>query len=264
MELDIKKEHGQGENKKKNLIKYPEGSLVGVNKDILLVKRIKPINNRKGYLCSFECPFCHKIFYADLYSVIRQYKSCGCWRKEHNQFKKLDLTNKKFGKLTVIEDTGKRVTLKNKKEKVNVIWKCICECGSITEVSSSHLKSGHTTSCGKCCISKGEDKIKEILQSLNINFEQQKKFQKCRDKALLSFDFYLPDYNCCIEYDGEQHYHGWGRAVDSKESLKVIQRRDSIKNNFCANNDIKLIRIPYTDFNKINENYIQKKLGVGA
>ena len=48
---------------------------------------------------------------------------------------------KKFGKLIVLEDTGKR-------QLKYVIWKCLCDCGNITEVRSNHLKSGHTKSCG--------------------------------------------------------------------------------------------------------------------
>lgn len=248
------------------VIKYPEGSLVGVNKDIRLIKRIKPIYNGKGYLCDFECPYCHKIFQADLYTVIKQYYSCGCWRKEHIQFKKLDLTNQRFGKLTAIEDTGKRV-IGNKEtgEKVNVIWKCRCDCGVETEVPSSHLRSGHTTSCGQCCISKGEDRIKATLSSLSISFEQQKRFKDCKDIGILPFDFYLSNYNCCIEYDGEQHFHiplNKKSTFFTKEKINEIQRKDKIKTKYCEEHNIKLVRIPYTDFEKINAEYIKGRLEI--
>ena len=245
-------------------IKYPEGCFVGINKDIRLVKRIRPTKDRKGFLCEFECPYCHKIFKANLYNVNRSYYSCGCWRKKHTFFQKEDLTNQKFGKLTVLKDTGKRV-IGNKKtqEKCNVIWLCICDCGEKTEVSSAHLKSGHTTSCGKCCISKGEDKIKNSLQLANIKFEQQKRFTDCKDKSVLPFDFYLPDFNCCIEYDGEQHFHipkNKKSTFFTPEKIKDIQRKDNIKTKYCQTHKIGLIRIPYTDFNKIDINYLNNQI----
>lgn len=68
--------------------------------------------------------------------------------------------------------------------------------------------SGKTQSCG-CLVSKGEEKINFILQELKIKFNTQKTFNDCinpKTNTKLRFDFYLPDYNCCIEYDGKQHY----------------------------------------------------------
>jgi hypothetical protein len=108
-------------------------------------------------------------------------------------------------------------------------------------------------------MSKGETKISSILKDININFNTQKKFNDCCSEKgnLLRFDFYLPDYNCCIEYDGEQHYKGWRK---DKDSLKIIQERDNRKNQFCEDNDIKLLRIPYTDFNNITPEYLISKL----
>ena len=79
----------------------------------------------------------------------------------------------------------------------------------------------------------------------------------------LYFDFYLPDYNCCIEYDGEQHYISTG-YYGGKEKLNRNQENDNIKNNYCKEHNIKLIRIPYWDFekNKINIEYIKTLLDI--
>lgn len=66
------------------------------------------------------------------------------------------------------------------------------------------------------------------------------------------FDFYLPDYNTLIEYDGSQHYHTGTGIFDSPEKIQQIQKRDQIKNKFAQDNNITLIRIPYTHFDKIN------------
>ena len=75
----------------------------------------------------------------------------------------------------------------------------------------------------------------------------------------LKFDFYLPDYNCCIEYDGKQHFE----PIDyfgGKNGFIKTQERDDIKNQYCKNNDIKLIRIPYTDLKKLDFTYLKQAL----
>lgn len=68
-------------------------------------------------------------------------QSCGCMRKKSGQDRKKDITGQKFGRLTVIEDTGKR-------QSGAVVWRCKCDCGNETEVTTGNLQSGHTTSCG--------------------------------------------------------------------------------------------------------------------
>lgn len=103
-----------------------------------------------------------------------------------------------------------------------------------------HNNSG----CPNCRKSKGELTIVKYLKENNIKFLQQKTFEKCKDKKLLQFDFYLPNHNTCIEFDGSQHFipkEIWG----GDDNLKSIQKRDEIKNNFCIENNIKLLRISY-------------------
>jgi hypothetical protein len=101
--------------------------------------------------------------------------------------------------------------------------------------------------CKKCSESKGEKYISELLNDLNIEFISDKKFEGCvgllKKKCYpLRFDFYLPEYNMVIEFDGEQHFtsiHSFNRNIG--ESLLY----DKIKNDYCRDNNIKLIRIPY-------------------
>lgn len=177
-----------------------------------------------------------------------------------------DLTGQRFTRLTVLELTNK------KNNDCRWLWKCKCDCGDYTIVKLGELHrdkysdlSRHSTwSCGHCVISAGEEKIKSILQKINVVFEQQKTFDSLINSKTgrhLYFNFYLPDYNCCIEYDGEQHFHGWYlNHINKFQSIELIQYRDKIKNNFCKNNHIGLIRIPYTDFGKIDIDYIRKAL----
>ena len=98
--------------------------------------------------------------------------------------------------------------------------------------------------CLHCSGSKGERYIGRWLKKENITYETQKSFDGCKDKNPLLFDFYLPDYNCCIEYDGLQHF----KPIDyfgGQKSLEYTQRHDKMKTDYCKDNNIKLLRIPY-------------------
>lgn len=167
------------------------------------------------------------------------------------QGKPKDISNQRFGKLVALYPTDKR-------DNGSIVWYCKCDCGNYCCKSSDKLVQGHTKSCG-CMVSNGEELLQNIFLHEQIEFETQKTFEKCRNpktNILLKFDFYLPKYNLCIEYDGIQHFeysnHGW----NTKEKFDQTQYRDSIKNKFCEENNINLIRIPYTEFDKINASYI--------
>lgn len=180
-------------------------------------------------------------------------KSCGCLKKE-NQIKfgkmnKKDITGQRFGKLIALK----------KIEEANynsggALWECKCDCGNIIITRIHNLTDGSTQSCG-CIQSNGEAKIIQILQKNNIIFERQKTFKDCLNPLTnhhLFFDFYLPDYNLLIEYDGEQHFYSNNRNWNNKENFEKTQFRDNIKNNWCLLHNMKLIRIPYTKYNNIN------------
>lgn len=102
--------------------------------------------------------------------------------------------------------------------------------------------------------SKGESKIKKILQLMKVSYVLEKQFSGCvnpkTDKSL-RFDFYLPKYNLCIEYDGIQHLFKI-KSVSQAE-FKNQLFRDKIKNEYCKKNNIQLLRIPSKDFSKLDE-----------
>lgn len=106
------------------------------------------------------------------------------------------------------------------------------------------------------CASKGELLIHKYLMAHNIEFIPEKEFKGMvskRFKRPLRIDFYLPVYNIAIEFDGEQHFFK-SKGFDSKTcTLKSRQANDEAKNEFCRLNNINLIRIPYTDINRITE-----------
>src|SRR3972149_546294 len=105
--------------------------------------------------------------------------------------------------------------------------------------------------CPKCSnFSKGEIKITKILEEKNIIFTYQKTFDDCKNVFKLPFDFYLPDYNTCVEFDGAQHFKAF-KYFGGEKTFKARQLNDQIKNKYCKNNNIPLLRIPYWDFKNI-------------
>ena len=119
--------------------------------------------------------------------------------------------------------------------------------------------------CPKCSESKGEKRVAKYLDNKNIEYERQYKFNDCRSKDRLPVDFYIPNLNMAIEYDGEDHYmiilrggknDTYERAFNRFVGTKV---RDTIKTIYCKENNIKLIRIPYWDFDNI-EKILEKEL----
>lgn len=152
-----------------------------------------------------------------------------------------DLLGQIFGRLTVIEKTN------NRSSSGSIIWKCQCECGNIVEIPTNALTSAHTMSCG-CLQSKGEYDITKLLNAHQIPYEPQKKFASCcfpDTNAQAKFDFYISEDNYLIEYDGQQHFYPIDHFGGDKQFV-IQQQRDEYKNQWCKENNIPLIRIPYT------------------
>ena len=116
----------------------------------------------------------------------------------------------------------------------------LCEKGHIfLQKASNHMQG---KGCPTCRESFGERYIRNYLDLKNIRFEKQKKFNDCKFINKLPFDFFLPDYNILIEYDGIQHFQPIKQFGGEPEFLKT-QKKDKIKNEYCLKNNIKLIRI---------------------
>lgn len=113
--------------------------------------------------------------------------------------------------------------------------------GQFEQNPDAHL-SGR--GCKKCSSSKGEIKIRKILNELNINFKEQHVFINCKNIEPLPFDFYLSRQNACIEYDGIQHYQPIA-FFGGEEKFKERVKNDKTKNEYCYLNNIRLIRIKY-------------------
>lgn len=145
------------------------------------------------------------------------------------------------------------------KYKFFVVLRC-CKCGEIFEKELNYYRKNNSLVCKKCTCSKGELKIEKYLKQNNINFKEQYKFNNCRSKKPLPFDFYIPSLNMVIEYQGKQHY----KPVDyfgGEKSFQIQQRNDNIKRKYCENNNIKLLEIPYTEYDNIEE-ILKKELSI--
>ena len=129
--------------------------------------------------------------------------------------------------------------------------KIICSVhGEFQQTPQNHLKGQN---CPFCKESKGENKIRDLLNYNQIHFIPQHRFPDCKNKIKLPFDFYLPDYNTCIEFNGIQHY----KPIDyfgGEKRFKEQQKTDTIKKYYCEKNKIKLIVIKYNEnVNKITK-----------
>ena len=209
---------------------------------LTVVGAVRRDSDRKTmWACQCECGRVIIVTGSDLRGG--KYSSCG-----HLCDKKEDLTGQVFGRLRVIEEDLSLLP-KQRADRMRH-WFCQCECGSITSVCGRNIKNGTTMSCG-CLKSKGENAISKILSQNNIPYQRQKKIEGCinpNTNIPLRFDFYVKN-NYVIEYDGEQHFYD--TRFPDRYNLETVQQSDEIKNSYCKNNNIPIIRIPYTHLKDI-------------
>lgn len=136
------------------------------------------------------------------------------------------------------------VDYKSNKVKVSIVCP---KHGIFEQEPASHLRL--KCGCRKCRQSKGEIKIIEILESLKIDFIYAYRVDG------FEFDFYLPPFNIMIEYDGEQHYRPIEYFGGEDKFIRQIHN-DKIKNEYCHENNIRLIRISYLEFGKLNDEHL--------
>jgi hypothetical protein len=145
-----------------------------------------------------------------------------------------------------------------------IMW--ICPKGHSDYPATIYNRARNNEGCPKCRESKGEKTIERFLKENGLNFIRQYRFDDCKYKQKLPFDFYIVDLNICIEYDGEFHYKApYQLLFDIQkvdEYLREVKLRDAIKTNYCLDNQIKLIRIPYWEMKNI-EKILSEELNIG-
>lgn len=121
-------------------------------------------------------------------------------------------------------------------------------CGSIYDVTPNRFLNGNR--CPYCNSSNGEKIVSEVLDLFGIYYIRQFRFKDCIDIRSLPFDFYLPNNNICIEFQGEQHYYPIEK-FGGEEGFEILKKHDKIKKEYCQKNGILLIEIDFHQINKI-------------
>lgn len=212
------------------------------------VKKVNPeievigeyINIDTPILC--KCNICNCEWLANPWHVSHDTgcpKCVNLYRRTHEEYVK------------DVYDVNPNIEIISKFKGVDDKIKYRCKIHNINlETTSKLLFMGHN-GCPQCNHSKGENTISKYLNDLHINSISQYKFSDCTDINPLPFDFYLPDYNLCIEYDGIQHFEPVDFANKGNEwankIFKNTQKHDEIKTKYCQQHKINLLRIKYTE-----------------
>ncbi|QKF94184.1 hypothetical protein QKU48_gp0726 [Fadolivirus algeromassiliense] len=217
---------------------------------------VKIVEERKCKLISIEKK------YID--TIIKYVASCDCIVvetflnfKERTHGKCNKCRDKKYTSLndvdTYLNMLGCKILsteYKNIYEKIDYIGLC----GHKISKELKYIKLGYGLYCNDCISiqSNGEKIISEYFKNNSIKYISQHKFDNCKNINKLPFDFYLPDYNLIIEFDGQDHFkqNGYRGGIDK---LKYRQKNDNIKTKFCFDNRIKLVRISYSELKNLNK-----------
>lgn len=160
-------------------------------------------------------------------------KCGGKMKKEHEQYVyEVSLINPD------IEVVGRYVNA-----KTPILHRCKIDNCEWMSIPSNVLKG---RGCPQCNESNGEHSVRLWLERNNITYIKEYLFDNCRDKYPLPFDFYLPDYNTAIEFQGRQHYEPVN-VFGGKEQFELQIKHDKIKSDYCKQNNIRLLCIKYDE-----------------
>ena len=200
------------------------------------------INSRNQH--NYKCPFCSGYYPSKDNNLLVCYPDlCKEWNYEKN-----DKTPDKY----------------TSHSRFEVWWKCR-DCGHEWKATPRNRNGKYKTGCPECNKSKGEKKIKEVCKLYNIPHDSQHTFDNLRgvSNGLLKFDVPVfwdkqkTQLRMLIEFDGEQHFR-WIKGMMIKENYENLRIHDKLKNEYCKNNNIKLLRIKYDQFDNIEEILIKE------
>lgn len=208
-----------------------------------------PSSKKTQVICQCECGNYTMINLQDF--IEGRVKSCGCYSNEVKTQRCVDAAIDFTLPERNINPFYKYIAPTQERKYGQVVWEIECRtCKQhYYEAPGELISEKRTHGSNPCqCYRKhsvGVQKIISILQENNIPFEMEKTFKTCVSPKnnLLPFDFFLPTYNILIEYDGQQHYKICFGQDEKK--LQLQKEYDAIKTQWCIDNNIKLIRIPY-------------------
>ena len=162
----------------------------------------------------------------------------------------------KQGIITEVADLTPR-HIEVRYDKIGFVCSC---CGNTFYTTFDAVKYNGRVLCQKCSknMSNLEYKVKTYLEENNIKYIPQKRFSKCKLKRSLPFDFYLVDYNYVIEVNGQQHYYENAEFFHSERTLQEQQEVDQYKKQFCIDNNIGYLELPFWLINNPPQTYKKK------
>lgn len=219
--------------------------LIGTESNEFIV--LEKTNQKAKDKCNIfkcQCKYCGHIELIASNRLRAKEKHCQCYSKRTTL---IDLTGQTYGYLTVLKrDTDPS----HMGHEHDAYWICQCDkCGSIKSIRGISLRKGFTISCG-CIKSHGEEQIAQILTQNNIIFQREYSFPNLIYQAPLKFDFAIfhldGSLSHLVEFDGIQHFeiNDFFGGIDNFNKTQI---RDNIKNMYCIENKIPLIRIKYTE-----------------
>ena len=211
-------EKGNGEYR--NIGNYKNS---GTPIEMLHLKCNKIYKVRPGdFIQGYRCPYCSKV-------KPKMYKE--------DLFKRIPDIDKDY----IAEDVSNFKTV-HSKIKIRHLT-----CDRVFEKSFNNFRNGQR--CTLCSIENNESKavleIEKILNESSIIYEKEKVLP-IKYKRHLRCDFYIPDLDLYIEYDGKQHYKYEKNGYFNKNRFKIIKERDKLKDDYFKDNNLNFIRIPYT------------------
>lgn len=210
-----------------------------INSNIKILGKYRGGKYKIKYIC-LKCGYENEAVASDLL------RRAGCPKCAG----KVRFTQEEFEKVIKTRNKSIQILSKYNGARKDITYRCLV-CGYEGVCKAYHLLEGH--GCAKCCSPRGEKQIASFLDIYNIKYETQKKYTDLSgvNGGQLSYDFYLPDYNLLIEYQGEQH----NKVVDyfgGEEGFKIRKEHDRRKKEYTKNHNIQLLEIWY------NENIEQK------
>lgn len=193
-----------------------------------------------GNVIEYQCVNCRHIARSNITNILNGRMFCGC-----SPYKRK--TSEEFSYIaSIIDDRHELLSeYKNCKEKVTIRR---TSCGHIFDMTPDSFIGGNRFP--HCMSSHGEMEIKRCIDNAGISYIQQYRFDDCRNIKPLPFDFCLPEFTACIEYNGHQHYCPADYFVGDGV-YRYLQRNDEIKRSCCIDNVIYLVIIPYWEFENI-------------
>ena len=238
--------------RKSNKHNKSEYTTESISKILLDKYNIELLEDYKNNSTKTKCK-CLKhdyIWYPKINSIFSS--NCGCPKCGIEKIvKNKTFTTEKYRKLLKEVNPMLDIVSEYTKNYNDINFKCL-KCGEVFTRKANYIYG--SCSCPNCdhIYSKGENEVEKYLIKNNIFFEKQKTYDDCIFIEKLRFDFYLSDKNTVIEYDGQQHFKPveyFGGEIEFKKT----KNRDKTKNEYCKKNKIKILRIPYWEFNNIEQ-----------